>query len=349
MRQPSDRPSPPPDRSATAGDPLVPDAESQRPDPLTALVAGSAALARGADLEDILGSLVGAAVAAVEAATAAISLQDPDRPSPELTFTIGLDEVGQAALAKAVAGGDHPLAIAGRDGSDARSANTLAFPLVVGRRGIEQSVGAVAFGWAGDHSASAAETTFLQAVADLVAVAVDRDQLASTVAERSDWFERLAHTDPLTGLANVRTFERVLELELARAGRQGSEVSVAIFDVDGFAATNEIAGREAGDDVLRSVASVLAGAVRLVDTVARFGGDEFVLVAPGAAGMTVAQRVLEGIAALPAVEGRAISVSAGVARFPTDGGDAEAIVAAAQAALEKARAEGRGSIEATQG
>jgi diguanylate cyclase (GGDEF)-like protein len=327
----------------------VPDADSQRPDPLTALVAGSAALARGADLDDTLGSLVGAAVAAVGAASAAISLQDPDRPVPELTFTVGLDEVGQASLVEAVASGDHPLATAGNDGAEARSADTLAYPLIVGRGGIEQSVGAIAFGWAGDHPGDAAEGTFLRAVADLVAVAVDRARLASTVAERSEWFERLAHTDPLTGLANLRTFSRVLELELARAGRQGGEVSVAIFDIDAFAATNEAAGREAGDDMLRSVASVLSGAVRLVDTVARFGGDEFVLVAPGSAGMTVARRVLDGIAALPPVEGRTISVSAGVARFPTDGADAESILAAAKAALETGRAAGRGPIEATQG
>jgi diguanylate cyclase (GGDEF)-like protein len=325
----------------------VPDADSQRPDPLSALVAGSAALARGADLDDTLGSLVGAAVAATGAASAAISLQDPDRPTPELTFTIGLDEAGQAALVEAVAGDAHPLAVAGRDGAEASSADTLAFPLVVGRGGIEQGVGAIAFRWTGDLPGDA-HVVFLRAVADLVAVAVDRARLASTVAERSEWFERLAHTDPLTGLANLRTFSRVLELELARAGRQGGEVSVAIFDVNGFAATNEAAGREAGDDVLRSVASVLAGAVRLVDTVARFGGDEFVLVAPGSAGMTVARRVLEGIAALPSVDGRTTSVSAGVARFPTDGTDADAILAAAQAALDKARAEGRGPIEATQ-
>jgi diguanylate cyclase (GGDEF)-like protein len=325
----------------------VPDADSNRPDPLAALVAGSAALARGADLDETLGSLVGAAVATVGAASAAISLQDPDRPAPELTFTVGLDEAGQAALVEAVNGGDHPLAVAGRDGTETSSPDTLAFPLVVGRGGIEQGVGAIAFRWAGDH-AGEGEVGFLRAVADLVAVAVDRARLASTVAERSEWFERLAHTDPLTGLANLRTFSRVLELELARAGRQGGEVSVAIFDVNGFAATNEAAGREAGDDVLRSVASVLAGAVRLVDTVARFGGDEFVLVAPGSAGMTVARRVLDGIAALPSVDGRTTSVSAGVARFPTDGGDADTILAAAQAALDKARAEGRGPIEATQ-
>src|SRR5207244_5201968 len=112
------------------------------------------------------------------------------------------------------------------------------------------------------------EAALLRVVADVTALAVDRERLASTVAERSEWFERLAHTDPLTGLANLRTASRVLELEIARAGRQGSEVSVAIFDVDDFAATNESIGRDAGDDILRAVASVVAVSVRLVATAA---------------------------------------------------------------------------------
>ena len=91
-------------------------------------------------------------------------------------------------------------------------------------------------------SETADEAALLDAIADLCAVAVDRNRLASMVAERSEWFERMAHTDPLTGLANQRTFARVLELELARAGRQGSEVSVAIFDVDDFADDQRAAG-----------------------------------------------------------------------------------------------------------
>jgi diguanylate cyclase (GGDEF)-like protein len=328
----------------------VPESEIQRPDPLTALVTGAAALARGSDLDDALGTLVGAVVAAIGADSAAISLQDPDRPEPELTFTIGFDEPAQAGLAAAVMATDHPLTVAARDRQEVHVGGTAAFPLTIGRGGIEQALGAIAFGWTGGPVPPDVDTALLRAAADLVAVAVDRSRLASTIAERSEWFERLAHTDPLTGLANVRTFSRVLELELARAGRQGSEVSVALFDVDDFGATNDASGREAGDDVLRSVASVLAGAVRLVDTVARYGGDEFILIAPGSAGMTVANRVLEGIAALPEVEGRRISVSAGVARFPADGADAEAIVAAAHAAMERARGDGRGtSVEATQG
>ena len=342
-------------RSATASlvahatEMIVADTDNQRPEPLGALVAGAAALARGADLDHSLESLLSAAIAAVGGASGAVALQDPDRPAPELTFTLGLDESEQVALVAAAADPAHPLNVAATGGQETISEAGATFPLVVGRGGIEQSVGALGIGWTGPHTSSGEEAAFLRAVADLTAVAVDRARLASTVGERSEWFERLAHTDPLTGLANLRTVGRVLELELARAGRQGGEVSVAIFDVDNFAATNEAAGREAGDDVLRAVAAVLGGAVRLVDTVARSGGDEFILVAPGSAGVTVARRVLEGIAELPATDGRKTSVSAGVARFPADGTDPEAIVAAARSAMQRARAEGRGTVETTPG
>jgi len=184
----------------------------------------------------------------------------------------------------------------------------------------------------------------LASLGSLAALAADRARLASTAAERSEWFERLAHTDPLTGIANERTVLRVLELELARAGRQGGEVTLALFDIDDFRSANERDGRDVGDDILRRVASVLAESVRLVDTVGRIGGDEFVLVAPGSAGATVARRVQEGIAALPVVAGRVVSVSAGVARFPTDGSDAQALIDAASAALQRAKDAGAGSV-----
>jgi diguanylate cyclase (GGDEF)-like protein len=219
-------------------------------------------------------------------------------------------------------------------------------PLVVSTGGVQEVVGSIGLGWPAPHSIDEASRELLRTFAALAAVAVDRCRLASTAAERSDWFERMAHTDPLTGLANERTVARILELELARAGRQGSEVSLAMFDVDDFQATNQSGGHVAGDDVLRRVAAVLAESVRLVDTVGRVGGDEFVLVAPGSAGMAVAQRVLDGIRALPAVAGRPITVSAGVARFPADAASSEALIAAASGALARARDEGRGTVAA---
>ena len=104
-------------------------------------------------------------------------------------------------------------------------------------------------------------------------------------------------------------------------------------------------GHEAGDDVLRRVAAVLAESVRLVDTVGRIGGDEFVLVAPGSAGMTVAQRVLDGIAA-PARGRRAADHRCRPA-WPASRSTApmrESLIAAATDALARARgATGRGS------
>ena len=241
-----------------------------------------------------------------------------------------------------------------------------ALPLVVARGGIDHVVGVLALGWRaapGAAAPSASQTTpgasspsatapstspatpgLVVALADLAAIAIDRANVAAGAAERTEWTDRLAHLDPLTGLANRRTFDRILELELARAARQQSEVAVAIFDVDAFRETNDAAGHPAGDDVLRAVAAVIAEQVRLVDTVARIGGDEFVVVAPGNGGPAVAERVIRAIQALPAVDGRAVSVSAGVARFPVDGASPEEIVAGALDALEAARHVGIGAM-----
>jgi len=215
---------------------------------------------------------------------------------------------------------------------------------VVGRGGIDHVVGVLAVGWTAEAPAAHGSPGLVDALADLAALEIDRSRLAAGMAERAEWMERLAHIDPLTGLANRRTFDRVLELELARAARQQSEVAVAVFDVDAFRATNDAVGHAAGDDILRAVAAVLAEQVRLVDTVARIGGDEFVVIAPGSGGRAVADRVIRAVQALPAVDGRPVSVSAGVARFPLDGGSADELFARALDALELARSGGRGAV-----
>jgi len=304
---------------------------ADRPGLLDALAAGVAAVVHGPDLDEGIGSLLGAVVAAIGATSATVSLQDPDRPDPELALTIGLDEAAQQAAVAAAADPANPLTTAARDRAEASVGSTVAFPLIASRDGIDEALGAIAITFPDGTVPTDADTSLLRLVADIAAMAVDRGRLASTVGERSEWFERLAHTDPLTGLANLRTMSRVLELEIARAGRQGSELSVAIFDVNDFASTNEA-----------------AGSVRLVDTVGRSGADEFLLVAPGSAGAAVAKRVLEGIAELPAVNGQPVTIATGVARFPSDGTDAESVLAAAQAALDRTRSSGRGQVEATE-
>jgi len=105
-------------------------------------------------------------------------------------------------------------------------------------------------------------------------------------------FDRLAHIDQLTGLANRRTLDRVLELEVARAGRQGAPLSVAILEIDASPTFRRPAGNVASDGALKRVAQTLAETVRLVDTIARYGNEQFVLVAPGPDGIVVSERLV---------------------------------------------------------
>ncbi len=326
-------------------------------DPRASLAATAVAVTRATDLDAALGAILGAIEESMHPLMGAILVQDPDRTGLVIAASSRMDADADARLTAAVADPSHPFA----EAANARAAtfdreSTLPtgtayvgayLPLLSAAGGVEESLGSIGFGWIAPRVLDDAEREALEGYAALATLAVDRARLESLAAERSEWFERLAHSDALTGLANERTVGRVLELELARAGRQTSEVSLAIFDVDDFQATNREGGHAAGDDVLRRVAAVLAESVRLVDTVGRIGGDEFVLIAPGSAGMTVAQRVIDGIAALPAVAGRDVSVSAGVARFPVDGSDADELIASAMAALQAARAEGRGHVAAT--
>ncbi len=324
---------------------------------LGALATSAGLLARSDDIDATVDAILGAATTAVGADIAAVFLRDPDRDTLELATIRGLSDAAAAALAAQVTGDpDHPIARAARDmtptigrpgATPEGAAMTRAdLPLVVARDGIDMALGVVSFGWSGERRIAADDATLLTTVADLIATAVDRARLTSLVHERSEWLERLAQSDPLTGLANLRTLGRVLELELARAGRQGGEVSVAVFDVDDFAALNASAGRAAGDAVLRRVAEVLGGSVRLVDTIARTGADEFVVVAPGSAGATVAQRVIDGVRATAQADSSGITVSAGVAHFPSDGTTGDALLGAARAALEAARRGGRGRLVA---
>jgi diguanylate cyclase (GGDEF)-like protein len=328
-------------------------------DRLSTLAAAAASLARGGGLDETLTTILASVAQTTGAELGAVFVAHPDRPDLQLVAAHGLAPEALPGFAAEVAQHpDHPIAQAaatgtptiGRRGTRPGGIATVGadLPLVVTRDGIDAPLGVCSFGWRAPHEIDDGERLFLGALADVVALAVDRAILGSMAAERSDWFERLAHTDALTGLANSRTLARVLELELARASRQGSEVSVALFDIDGFAALNEQHGRPTGDAALRQVAVALAESVRFVDTVARTGADEFVLVAPGSAGLAVARRVLERVSAIESAGAAGVTASAGVARFPADGTSADELMTAARGALTSARSAGAGNlVEAT--
>jgi diguanylate cyclase (GGDEF)-like protein len=107
--------------------------------------------------------------------------------------------------------------------------------------------------------------------------------------------EELTHQtrhDPLTGLANRRAFEKNLKLELERAYRSGSSLSLAILDLDDFKAVNDTYGHLCGDRVLMGIAAALLGHKRGYDMAARIGGEEFALILPGS-GLMQAESSLE--------------------------------------------------------
>jgi diguanylate cyclase (GGDEF)-like protein len=315
--------------------------------------AAAAAVARGDDLDDQLAELLGLAAEYLGATLGATYLLEADQDELELAVTFGIKDAApaKAGSVKSASGSHDPLADVVRSRlplqvDDAghvavlRTAKTaLLLPLVVRRDGIEISLGVMALGFAGPLPASEA-LTGAEPLADLAAVAVERALALSLGSERAEWFDRLAHIDQITGLANRRTLDRILELEVARAGRQGVLLSIAIFEIDRFSEIQKAGGNAASDEALKRVAQILAETVRLVDTIARYGNEQFVLVAPGPDGMVVSERLVRGIAALPAIEGMAISVSAGMASFPLDGRTPEELLHVAEKAMRSARLAG---------
>lgn len=157
--------------------------------------------------------------------------------------------------------------------------------------------------------------------------------------------------DPLTGLYNRRYLQEVLEREMRRAIRSEQHLGILILDLDHFKKFNDTYGHEAGDSVLRETASLLVRSVRAEDFVCRYGGEEFVVVLPTAdlrAAEARAQRIREKLRDLVVMDhGRSlgtITASIGVAALPDQGTNEKALLQAADAALYRAKREGRDRV-----
>ena len=157
--------------------------------------------------------------------------------------------------------------------------------------------------------------------------------------------------DPLTKLYNRRFLDETLHREMLRARRGKSPVTVIIMDLDNFKFINDDYGHEIGDQVLVSVAHELSRCVREEDFVFRFGGEEFVIVLPGAGLDVGRERALEACRAIRALRLDTskgplhVTISAGVSAFPDHGTSEEALLAEADKALYLAKENGRNRIE----
>lgn len=161
----------------------------------------------------------------------------------------------------------------------------------------------------------------------------------------------LAEHDALTGMLNRRVLDATLDVEISRSQRYGRPLSFVIFDLDHFKHFNDEYGHAAGDLVLRSVADTVRRVVRESDSFYRYGGEEFLLLLPetglcGALGM--AEKVRETIGRLVLhTDGKAlpaVTASFGVACYPDHGNEGRVVLNAADAALYRAKEEGRNRV-----
>ncbi|MYM84780.1 diguanylate cyclase [Duganella sp. FT50W] len=171
--------------------------------------------------------------------------------------------------------------------------------------------------------------------------------LYKELAQYSRQQQELALHDPLTGLPNRRLLEDRIATVLQHATRQQNKAAVMYLDLDGFKAINDTHGHACGDEILKQVARRLVGCSRKEDTVARVGGDEFVIVmgeiATVADTQEPANKLIEAVSQAYDVDGLTLqlSTSIGVGIFPDDATEVAALIAAADGALYEAKRAGK--------
>lgn len=157
--------------------------------------------------------------------------------------------------------------------------------------------------------------------------------------------------DSLTGLFNRRYMEEMLEREISRVRRKGSSLGIIMLDLDFFKRFNDTFGHEGGDTLLQALGGFLQRHIRREDIACRYGGEEFIVILPEAPFKVVVERaeqLRQGVENLQVVYQDQplgpITMSLGMAVFPAHGGDAETVIRAADAALYRAKKEGRNRV-----
>jgi diguanylate cyclase (GGDEF)-like protein len=242
---------------------------------------------------------------------------------------------GRPARAIGAAAGDVAAAVAER-GVPVTLGQAAAVPL----RWDEEMRGVLVVELGHGRDAGAAEIRVLGELADLASAAFRN---ATAHAELA----LAARTDGLTGCLNHAAMQDTLRREVERASRTGRRLSLAIVDLDDFKQVNEEHGHQMGDQVLRAVGGALRDNVRTYDTVARYGGDEFAVIAIDAdedAAAEVMTRALGGIGAALDALGVASTATAGVAEWVSGESPTMLFARADSSLLEGKHARGKGGV-----
>ncbi|WP_155837492.1 diguanylate cyclase domain-containing protein [Herminiimonas sp. CN] len=182
-------------------------------------------------------------------------------------------------------------------------------------------------------------------------LATANQRLQAEIQERLQAEKQIRHLadhDALTDLPNRRLLEDRLRQAMAAARRSGNQVAVMFIDLDSFKPINDLLGHRVGDLLLQAVAKRLRGLLRAVDTVARIGGDEFVLVLPDMHSQSTssgesAKRILAALVQPYQIDGNILTVtpSIGISHYPEHGSNVDALIARADDAMYRAKQMGR--------
>ena len=189
----------------------------------------------------------------------------------------------------------------------------------------------------------------LEANEQLVVTALRNQTDAETASQALDMVSKSADLDALTQLPNRELLLDRLMGAIARAKRHGTRFALLFLDLDKFKEINDTLGHAVGDEALRRVARCLASSVRAVDTVSRYGGDEFVVllaeVSQGSDALLVADKVIALLGAPSQIGEHVLRLSAsiGISTYPDDGADALTLIERADAAMYRAKRRGAGS------
>lgn len=187
-------------------------------------------------------------------------------------------------------------------------------------------------------------------IAPMLLVAYTTSMLSGDIVNAMNRVKATSDTDELTGLYNTRGFNALARHEFGQAERYNRSFSLMMIDSDHLKEINDTYGHAAGDRLIQTIASVMRSAVKSTDVVARYGGDEFVCLLPGAAqqpAVTIGERIRQRLAEEPlSIDNGhiAITVSIGIATYPDHGSTMEELSKSADRALYVSKAKGRDRV-----